>query len=189
MNNHILFFDPASIHNAYCLVDIDTLKIVKWGLFSIKDSTKERSCIKLAKKLDELKLTSGINSTVVIEKQPKINITTVIISGQIMMYYALLKIDGEKINKIDEYDPKHKIKYYVPREGDEPMPERIGKLKNGHYKTKQTLIEHCKRVLIHNNETDEWKNYFKSLGKGADDISDCYCGALSYIQTHNLRKI
>ncbi len=187
MSDYILFFDPGSINMSYCLVNIKTLKIIKWGLFSIKDSTNEGSCIKLAKKLDELELTSGINVIVVIEQQPKINTKTVTISGQIQMYYALLKMDGEKINKIVGYHAGNKIKYYVPREGDEPLPVKLDALKKGHYRTKQILIEHCRRVLIHNDEK-EWTNFFESQPK-KDDFGDTYCSALSYIQTHKLRKI
>ncbi len=185
MSDYILFFDPGSINMAYCLVEIKTLKIIKWGLFSIKDSTNEGSCIKLAKKLDELKLTEGINVTIVIEQQPKINTKTITISGQIQMYYALLKMDGENISKIIGYHAGNKIKYYVPKEGDEPLPTKLDSLKKGHYRTKQILIEHCRRIMIHNEETQDWKNYFEN-NKKKDDISDSYVSALSYIQTHKL---
>jgi hypothetical protein len=40
---------------AYNLMDIKTKKIIKWGLFSIKDSTNEGSCLKLANYLDKEK--------------------------------------------------------------------------------------------------------------------------------------
>ncbi len=186
MSDYILFFDPGTINMAYCLVKIDTLKIIKWGLFSIKDSTNEGVCINLAKQLDTLKLTEKLNTTVVIEQQPKINTQTIMISGQLFMYYSLLKMDGENINKIVTYHAKNKIKYYVPKEGDDPMPERIESIKKGHYKTKQILIEHCRRVLRHNDEK-EWFLFFEGLKK-RDDISDSYISSLSYIQTHNLRK-
>ena len=108
------------------------------------------------------------------------------ISGQIQMYYALLKMDGENISKITSYHAGNKIKYYIPREGDEPLPARLDALKKGHYRNKQVLIEHCRRVLIHNDEK-EWTNFFESRVK-RDDYADTYCSALSYIQTHKLKK-
>ena len=57
MGEYILSFDIGSINMAYCLMDIKTKKIIKWGLFSIKDSTNEGSCLKLAKYLDKRKIT------------------------------------------------------------------------------------------------------------------------------------
>jgi hypothetical protein len=51
MSDYLLSFDPAPINMAYCLVDIETLKIIKWGMFSIKDSTNEGSSRKLAQHL------------------------------------------------------------------------------------------------------------------------------------------
>ncbi len=185
---YLLSFDPGTINMAYCLIEIDSLKIVKWGLFSIKDSTNEGSCTKLAKQLDTLTLTDDLEEVIiVIEQQPRVNCKTITISGQLQMYYVLEKIDNKCIKKIVSYHAKNKIKYYQPIEGDEPMPERLDKLKKGHYRTKQTLIFQCSQILCHNQEI-EWKDFFKNSRK-RDDISDAYVMALSYIKTNNLRKI
>jgi len=54
MAEYVLSIDPGTINLAYCLIRIKDLKIIKWGLFSIKDSTHEGSCTKLAKQLDLL---------------------------------------------------------------------------------------------------------------------------------------
>mgnify|MGYP006343915553 CR=1 FL=1 len=61
------------------------------------------------------------------------------------------------------------------------MPENIATLKAGYYKTKVTVIEHCRRILVHNEET-EWKDFFESVKK-KDDLSDAYVSGLSYINS------
>jgi hypothetical protein len=183
MAEYILSFDPGTINMAYCLIHIETLKIADWGVFSIKDSTHEGSCLKLAKKLDLLKLVDDRKVIVVIEQQPKINAKTLCIAGQLQMYFVLEKMDNDGIIKIVNYHAKHKIKYYIPRETDEPWPIRIDKLKKGHYKTKQILIEHCKRILVHNQESEKWINWFYSQPK-LDDASDTYVMSLSYIKNN-----
>lgn len=186
----VLGFDFGTINMAFCLVDVETLKIMNWGLFSIKDSTNEGTCIKLAQQLEKFDLCKDEYQTIIAtEIQPRCNSKTIMISGQLYMFYALQKIKEKKnILKIVGYHAGNKIKYYVPREGDEPMPERISKLKNGHYKTKQTVIEHCRRVLKHNNEDKKWIDFFENSLK-RDDKSDAYISTLSYIQTNKLRKI
>lgn len=170
MSDYVLSFDPAPINMAHCLVNADTLKIYKhWGVFSIKDSTNEGSCKKLVGHLDSLKLTDGINSIIVHEQQPRCNMKTITICGQLQMYFVLERMNEDTagtIKKIVGHHAKHKINYYQPRPGDEPMPmERLNKLKKGHYKTKQILIEHCRRVLKHNNEDQKWIDFFEKSKK------------------------
>ena len=84
-SDYIISFDPAPINMGYCVLNIHTLKIHDWGVFSIKDSTNEGSCRKLAKHLDELSLTENINCIVLHEQQPRCNIKTITISGQLQM--------------------------------------------------------------------------------------------------------
>jgi len=188
MADYILSFDPAPINMAYCLVDIETLKIIKWGKFSIKDSTNEGSCKKLAKHLDDLKLTDGIDVIVIHEQQPRCNMKTITICGQLQMYFVLEKNKHETIQKIVGHHAKHKINYYQPSKKDEPMPlTRLNKLKKGHYRTKQILIEHCKRILKQNNEDQDWIDWFESQPK-LDDLSDSYVTALSYLKMNKLGK-
>jgi hypothetical protein len=187
MSDYIVSFDPAVINMSYCTVNVHTLKIYAWNHFSIKDSTNELSCEKLATKLAELSLTSELtNATIVVEKQPKINTKTVLISGQIQMFYTIKKQSEPKtIVKIDSLHAKEKLKVYVPRPGDAPIPERIGRLKPGHYRNKQLAIEHCKLVMKHNNEDKHWVDFFEKHGKSDD--ADCYLQAMSYIHSHKLR--
>ena len=145
MSVYILSFDPAPINMAHCVVNADTLKIYKhWGLTPIKDATKEGSCKKLVNHLDRLKLTDDINVIVVHEQQPRCNIKTITICGQLQMYYVLERMNEAStgnIIKIVGHHAKHKIKYYEEKPGDEPMPwERLNKLSSkGTYKTKQIL--------------------------------------------------
>jgi hypothetical protein len=187
----VLSFDPAPINMAYCRVNAETSKIDKhWGLISIKDSTNEGSCQKLAKHLDKLKLTDDVETIIVHEQQPRCNIKTITICGQLHMYFVLERINEEStgnIRKIVGHHAKHKIKYYEEKPGDEPMPlERLDKLKKGHYKTKQILIEHCKRLLKQNGDL-EWLKWFEKQKK-KDDLADSYVQALSYIKMNKLGK-
>ncbi len=189
----IVSFDPAPINMAYCRVNAETLKIDKyWGLMSIKDSTNEGSCKKLANHLDKLKLTDDVESIIVHEQQPRCNIKTITICGQLQMYYVLERMNEEStghIRKIIGHHAKHKIKYYEEKPGDEPMPlERLNNLsKKGTYKTKQTLIEHCRRLLKQNNENQKWIDFFENSRK-RDDLADSYVQALSYIKMNKLGK-
>lgn len=187
----VVSFDPAQINMAYCRVNADTLKIDKyWGLMSIKDSTNEGSCQKLINHLDKLKLTNDVESIVLHEQQPRCNVKTITICGQLQMYFTLERMNEDStghIIKIVGHHAKHKIKYYEEKPGDEPMPwERLNKLsKKGTYKTKQTLIEHCRRLLKQNNEDQKWIDFFEN-SKKKDDISDSYVQALSYIKMNRL---
>jgi hypothetical protein len=186
MSEYILSFDPGSINMAYCLIEIATLRICKWGIFSIKDSTGEGSAIKLANHLDELKLTDDIDVTIIFELQPRVNIKTILISGFITMYYAQekRKLDTPgTIEKIVGFHARYKIKYYQPEDGEKPLPPRLDKLKKGHYRNKQILIEHCRRILPRHNA--DWIPWFESAEK-LDDKSDCMCQALMYIKMNKL---
>lgn len=188
MSDYVLSFDPAIINMAHCLVNVHTLKIHKhWALTPIKDTTNEGSCKKLVEHLDRLRLTDGINVIVVHEQQPRCNVKTITICGQLQMYFVLERMNEDhtgKIEKIVGHHAKHKIKYYEPRPDDEPIDwERLNELK-GSYKTKQTLIEHCRRVLKHNGDL-EWLEWFEKQKK-KDDLADCYVQALSYIKMNRL---
>jgi len=189
--NGLLSFDPAPINMAYCLINIDTLKIINWGTFSIKDSTNEGSATKLAKHLDRLRLTDDINVIIVHEQQPRCNMKTITICGLLQMYYVLEKMNEDStgnIKKIVGHHAKHKINYYQPMEGDEVMPlERLNKLKKGHYRTKQILIEHCRRILKQNNEDQKWIDWFEEQPK-KDDIADALVMSLSYLKMNKLGK-
>lgn len=190
MSEYIVSFDPAPINMGYCVVNINTLKILDWGKFSIKDSTNEGSCQKLVQQLDITKPTDNIDCIIVHEHQPRCNIKTITICGQLCMYFVLERMNEDhkgKIEKIVGHQARHKINYYQEQPGDKPMPwERLNKLKKGHYRTKQILIEHCRRILKQNDDL-EWLEWFEKQSK-LDDLSDSYVQALSYIKIHNLGK-
>jgi len=188
MSDYLLSFDPGIINMAYCLVEIETLEIINWGKFSIKDSTNEGCAKKLVDHLNRLNLTDDINSIVIHEQQPRCNIKTITICGQLQMYYVIEKMNKDTnghIEKIVGHHAKHKINYYQAGPDDEPMPwERLNNLKKGHYRTKQILIEHCRRILKQHNQLD-WLEWFEQQKK-RDDISDAYVMGLSYIKMNKL---
>lgn len=192
--DYILSFDFGVLNMAYCLIKIDSLKILKWGTFSIKDSTHEGSCKKLADNLDKLDLlyiddwesNNCPNIIILLEQQPRVNIKTITISGQLQMYYVLKKREIEtnnnklcKIDKIIGYHAKNKLKYYEFVEGDEPI--ELEHLKNGHYKNKQMAIKHCERIIKRQPQNENWISFFYSCKK-KDDLSDTMTMILSYIK-------
>lgn len=168
----IISFDPAIINMSYCVVDIHTQKIRNWGIFSINGSDPVKN---LADTLDSLNLLNGDKeATIVYELQPRCNMKTISITGQLQMYYTL----KGPVKKMIGYHAKHKIKYPI----DNPIPEKITKLKKGHYKTKKTLVEICNQVLIKNEEY-KWIEWLKKQKK-KDDLADSYIQALSYIKNN-----
>jgi hypothetical protein len=189
-SDYVVSFDPAPINMGHCTVDVHTLQIYQWGKFSIKDNTNEGSCKKLVKQLDDLNPTDDIDCIVVHEQQPRCNMKTITICGQLQMYFVLERMNEDHIGNIEKivgHHAKHKINYYQEMPGDEPMPwERLNGLKKGHYRTKQILIEHCRRILKQNNDL-EWLKWFEKQKK-KDDLADAYVQALSYIKMNKLGK-
>lgn len=129
----------------------------------------------------------GKNVIVVIEYQIGINSKTVNIVGQMFMYFAMYKHRKDIMNivKVVTYPAKEKLKYYVPKPSDPPMPDKFSKLKKGHYYNKQLSIEHCRRVMKHNNEDQKTIEFFESCSK-KDDLSDSYLESLAYAKQFNL---
>jgi hypothetical protein len=187
-SEYVVSFDPAPINMGHCTVNVNTLLIYDWNKFSIKDSTNEGSCKKLVKQLDDLKPTDDIDCIIIHEQQPRCNMKTITISGQLQMYFVLERMNEDhegNIEKIVGHHAKHKINYYQPMPGDEPMPwERLDGLKKGHYRTKQILIEHCRRILKQNGDL-EWLTWFEQQPK-KDDLADSFVQALSYIKMNRL---
>lgn len=204
MADYLLSFDPGTKNISYCLIHIPTCKIISWEIFSIDDPSYEGRCTKLANQLDELnpigieKNESEKNEVpkfnIIIEQQMGINTKTNRICGMLFMYFVKEKLLNNNIIKIVYYSAKHKIKYYTWEEGEEPLfkikkgkkveyypTESLSKLKNGHYKTKRILIEHCRRILKQNKETEERTEYFEKCKK-KDDLADSYVQGLCYIK-------
>ncbi len=128
----------------------------------------------------------GKNVAIVIEFQMSRNSKTVNLVGQLFMYFTIAKSRPNSMNlvKIVTFPAREKLKYYSPMPGDLPMPyERLNKLKKGHYANKQIGIEHCRRVLVQNNEPKETIEFFESCMK-KDDISDCYLCIMRYAQMY-----
>lgn len=197
-STHVLSFDPATNHNAYCLVNKNTLHPDDWDVFSIESPTYEGRSKNLKNELDKrkeiLQNKNNLNDNL-LEQQMGINTKTNRINGMIIMYYT---INNENINKIVHYASKYKLNYYEWKVGD-PKPyiiinskgkkqyylnERIAKLKgSNYYKNKQNAIEQCRRLIgpNHLNLSKKWVDFFEK-SKKKDDLADSYIQALSYIK-------
>lgn len=186
--DYLLSIDVGTINFAYCLLDVKKEQIMKWDVISIESSTHEGSCKKLAEHLDNLGLTKSIlpnkRIVVVIELQPKCNIKTIVISGQVQMYFVLEKMawssedDYCKIDKIISYHAKNKLKYYKEQEGDEPV---VLKCKKGYYYNKRLGVEHTRRILKREPQNIDWINTIEN-SKKKDDLADSFLQGRSYIQ-------
>lgn len=203
MTDYMLSIDLGTRNFSYCVLDIKNESILKWDCVELAKNMKgshEKVCSSLANKLHELKLTqvpdakatikceNKKNMIIVIELQPKVNTKTVVMSGEVIMYYVLEKRFSSNssnnldfsicnITKIVGYHARNKLRYYQPRPGDKPLA--LDHIKNGYYKNKKTAIEHCKRVLIQKKEKQKWIDIFNN-SKKLDDFSDSYLMGLAY---------
>lgn len=127
----------------------------------------------------------GKNIAIVIEFQMSKNNKTVHIVGQLFMYFTISKNKPNSMNviKIVTYPAKEKLKYYKPMPGDLPLPERLDKIKKGHYYNKQLGIEHCRRVLVQNKEPQKTIDFFESCCK-KDDLGDTCLMVCRYVQQY-----
>ena len=123
---------------------------------------------------------------VVVELQPKTNIRTTVMSGQVQMYYVLEKMSSSgldstfcNIEKIVGYHARNKLRYYEPQPGDEPLGPALDHVKKGYYKNKKTAKEHCKRILLQKKEDPKWTKLYTE-SKKLDDFADCYLQGLAY---------
>lgn len=202
---YLLSIDVGTKNFAYCLLDVKKEEIIKWDVISIESPTHEGSCKKLAEHLDNLELTKsknpGENIVVVIELQPKVNIKTIVISGQVQMYYVLEKLSWNelqriedsqeeaeeeaeensghycKIDKIISYHARNKLKYYKEEEGDEPI---VLNCKKGYYRNKRLGVEHTKRILKRESHNEVWLDTIME-SKKKDDLADAFLQGRSYI--------
>ena len=136
----------------------------------------------------------GDNEVVIVcEQQPRTNMKTIKMAAQITFFYGMRKLENTsenyKINKIVGYSAKNKTKYYILGKDEEPIPERIMKLKSPYARRKQISIEHTKRILLKRPNEKEFMEFFLKHKK-KDDLADCYLQALSYISKYgkNIKK-
>lgn len=191
--DYIISFDLGILNFSYCILSIDNV-IYDWQNVKINNTSKETydsTCSKLADKLMELDLLNKVITykkepviDIVIELQPTKNKKTIIMSGQLHMFFTIMKkmMNYKCINNVLYYHAKNKLKYYKPRPEDEPMPESLEKVKKGYYKNKRLIIFHCDRILKHNNEKECYLKLYKG-SKKKDDLADSYIQGLSYIQS------
>jgi hypothetical protein len=119
--------------------------------------------------------------TIIIELQPKCNVKTTVMAGQVQMYFVMQKYknlaDHYPIKKIIGYHAGNKLKYYVPIAGD---PVIKTDYKNKHYKNKQIAKQHA-AIILKRKESEHWINHYASEKK-KDDLADSYLMALAYIK-------
>ena len=208
----LLSFDIGVTNMAYCCIDYDTKRILKWGCFSIKAKTLEAQTRKLIEHLDNLDFFSSLAEpitasltpplTVVIEKQPRINARMRVLEGCLLMYFCLA--NGKGADKVVTYSPHYKLKLYEPINDEPPLNFKLS-LKS-HYGRKKLGIEHCRRFLkryegvndaaigtegsaegsesVVEGSVSPWITYFESCSK-KDDLADSYLQGLSYLNKHN----
>jgi len=177
----ILSFDVGIVNLAYCILDSDTYKIIKWEVISLQNQQDHAKLyVDLITNLDIRKEFLLDVHTVLIEKQPSFNPKMRIISGCIQTYFFIRGIvdvidESKKIKVIKFYSPKHKLKCYTSSE-----PLKITESGSKYSKTKKLGILICEKKLIEYNEPIEIISIFKN-SKKKDDLSDCYLQALTYI--------
>jgi len=177
----ILSFDVGIVNLAYCILDSDTYKIIKWEVISLQNvQDHAKLYVDLITNLDLRKEFLLDVHTVLIEKQPSFNPKMRIISGCIQTYFFIRGIvdvidDSKKIKVIKFYSPKHKLKCYTSSE-----PLKITESGSKYSKTKKLGVLICEKKLIEYNEPIEIISIFKN-SKKKDDLSDCYLQALTYI--------
>ena len=190
----IISIDPAIINCAYCMIDAKGY-IKLWNKIKFADSqyeTNEKICNNEINIFNELNLFNNDvfkefiethsrkpNVVVLIEIQPGRNKKVSIISGQIQMYFALSSRRESLSNvvKIVGYSAKHKLKYYIPEDSDEPIPS-FSHIKSAYSRRKKLAIEHTKRILLRTK--DPFLEFFLAEKK-KDDYSDSFLQALSWL--------
>lgn len=190
IEKYLLGIDPGVINFSYCLINLGTFKIVKWATIEIGNSKDSYDTIasNLARKLidaDLVKIDDNDNKkelTIIVEAQPKKNIKTLIISGHIQMFFTIEKLNKKnsniEIKKIVGYHAKNKLKFYEPRNDEQPID--FSHIKNSYPRNKKIAVEQCNRVLKHNNESS-WHNFYNNIKK-KDDLADSFLMCCAYIK-------
>ena len=193
--NYILGVDLGG-NFSYKLFNYTTYKIIKWSHLKIKNyHCIEKSCIDVMNQLldlDLLKTGSNLDTILILlESQPKINIKTVRMAGQVQMYFVIQQqlfsnssfknedvysSEYATIKKIIHYPSSNKLKYYTPLPGD-PMIKT--KYASAHYRNKQIAKQHCSIIL--KREHPEWVSFYES-SKKKDDLADCCLMVLAYVK-------
>ena len=184
----ILSFDLGQINTAYSLFDVESDQLIKWGTIPLlkKQSTYTSVCDKLIKGLDREAILDDISDDVIIliELQPSSNIRTLIMSGQLHMYFNVLKTEGyfSNVIKVLFYHANNKLKYYKPRKGDPPVKTKYA---SKHYANKRIAVQHCTILLsLHGKEKDKkWLEFFNSKKK-KDDYADVYLMGRKYMDDY-----
>jgi len=187
----ILSFDVGIVNLAYCIIETgEQPKIVNWEIIELSKKGNSFTAhiatsgiaelyLTLINQLDQRAFLCDVD-TVLIEKQPSFNPKMRIIAGCLQTYFYIRGVvDKNKINSVEFFSPKHKLKCYDGPELD--ISSKNGKVVKGKYaQTKKMGILIARSKLQEFNETPEWVNLFEN-SKKKDDLSDCYLQALTYI--------
>jgi hypothetical protein len=166
----IASFDIGLINMSLCILDTDE-KIQHWSVFSIKSKSAEGSCKKLFECLDDLKILNDA-STVVIERQPRMNPKARVIEAYVLSYFTMRNADFNLERKIVKYSPKFKLRIYKGT-----IPDF--KVKSAYSIRKKTSIFITDQMI--QTQDDKYKKIFKECKK-KDDLADAYCMGIAFIR-------
>ena len=136
----------------------------------------------LFKKLDENKLFMDCDN-IIIENQPVLK-NPKMKSLQIMLYsYFLIK--NKNINDIQLVNASNKLKVFKGKLSDD-KEIMLKNIKDKYRKNKFTAVEHTKRMMEDNGET-EFIEKFNSNKKN-DDLADAFLMCYYFIEKHKTKK-
>lgn len=184
-----LSFDIGAKNFAYCFIDGDE-NIIQWAVKDIGANTYFEQCQKLMKVLDTIGLdTMDYDVDVIIERQPSINPRMRVISGKLLMYFALEKESADKdpnylgrIQSVKLYSPRNKLKVYEPKEGEEPI---IVNCKKRYNANKRRAIEQVKRIMTREKYKD-WRPLYEKHKSKQDDLADSFLQGLYYTRNKKI---
>lgn len=180
---YYLSIDLGTINFAYCLLNSEK-DINEWNNSQVSNNSKDSYEIignKLSNKLIELgnlilQKIANEKIDIIIELQPSKNKKTLIMCGQVQMFFTL-NPTNLNINSIKFYHAKNKIKYC---ENELNNNLCLDHLKKGYYKNKRIVVESCKIILNNKNVSPNLQKFFLE-SKKKDDLADCYIQGISYI--------
>jgi len=203
----ILSFDVGIVNLAYCIIEKNgesspTIKsnnevvaessptILHWEIIELSKKGNTFSAHIATSGIAELYLTL-INQLdqrpylcdvdiVLIEKQPSFNPKMRIIAGCLQTYFYIRGVvdkQTDKINSVEFFSPKHKLKCY---NGPELDISNKGKIVKGKYAQTKKMGVAIARVKLEEYSESEWVKVFEN-SKKKDDLSDCYLQALTYL--------
>lgn len=170
---YVLSFDIGIVNMAYCVLDGDTNKIVKWEVFSLCNSSDIENTRDLIIQLDKRPDIFDHVSVVLLEKQPKVNPKMRSMASALRMYLTIRGMVDKSLNfLIIDYSPKHKLRCW-----DGPVPKIDDK--SDYRRRKKLALFQCEKLL--DTQEPEIVEIFNKSQKKKDDLADCYLQGLSWL--------